>query len=101
MLNVKDNSKNYYGNDLTCSLQCGQQYEDQEHLLECEVLMKNCEALYNDTSVNYEDIFTTVTKELDAVRLYPKITKIRNDMMDEITTRDPGPVHQLSAVDEF
>ena len=100
MLSVKDNFKNNYAmNDLSCSLQCGQ-YEDQQHLLECEILIQKCEALYNDTSVKYEDIFSTETKQLDAARLYAKLMKTRNVIIEEIATRDPGPVHQLSAVGE-
>ena len=99
MVRVKDNFKNEFGNNnLSCSLQCGQ-YEDQQHLLNCDILIQNCEALYNDTSVKYEDLFGTEKNQLEAVRLYAKILKTRNLLLDEIATSDPGPVHQPSAVD--
>ena len=78
MLSVKDNFKNdYANNDLLCSLQCGE-YEDQQHLLDCDILIQNCEALYNDMTVKYDDIFSKETKQLEAVRLYAKVLKTRN-----------------------
>ena len=40
------------------------------------------------------------TKQLEATKLYTKILKTRNVLLDEMVTSDPGPVHQPSAVDE-
>ena len=100
MLSVKDNFKNEYGNDLSCTLKCGQ-YEDQRHLLDCDVIIRKCDALYNDTSVNYEDIFGTGTKQLEAVQLFTKVLETRKLIEEEIATREPGPVHNPSAVDKF
>ena len=63
MINVKDNFKNMYeSNDLLCVLKCGK-YEDQQHLLECDVLIDKCTALYEDATVNYEDLFSTENKQ--------------------------------------
>ena len=55
-----------------CDL-CQSDEEDQYHLLSCEVLLKECEELYNDKSVEYDDIFSTSEKQLQAVKLFEKI----------------------------
>ena len=88
MINVKDNFKNMYqGEDLLCDLKCGK-YEDQQHLLECEVLLGKCTALYEDDTVKYEDLFKTENKQLDEVKLFNKVLKTRDSLLEEISTRD-------------
>ena len=57
---------------LECDL-CQIDEEDQYHMLSCEVLLKECEELYNDESVEYEDIFSTTEKQLQAVKLFEKV----------------------------
>ena len=77
--------KNY--EDLFCSLKCGK-YEDQNHLLECEILIDKCTALYEDSTVHYEDLFSTENKQLEAVKLFDKVLKTREKLLEEIASRD-------------
>ena len=85
MIDVKNNSKNNYQNIMSCDL-CGE-FEDQKHLLNCKVLIENCEALFNDSIVEYEDIFGTEIKQLTAVRLYMKVLETREKLLKELLTR--------------
>ena len=88
MINVKDNFKNMYQNeDLLCSLKCGE-YEDQNHLLECKILIDNCTALFEDATVQYEDLFLSENKQLEAVKLFVKVLKTRDRLLEEIAARD-------------
>ena len=92
MIDVTDNFKNKYINtDLLCALKCGE-YEDQQHLLDCQVLIDNCEALYDDSIVQYKDLFSSEAKQLDATKLYCKVLETREKLINDITTRDKNLV---------
>ena len=86
MIYVKDNFKNKYQNNMNCDL-CGE-YENQQHLLECHVLIMKCQDLYNDTGIQYEDIFANVSKQLPAVQLFQKVLDTREKLLKEKATRD-------------
>ena len=86
MLEVKDNFKNKYKNDLYCDL-CGK-YEDQQHLLTCQILIDNCKALYDDSTVQYEDIFCTEVKQLPAVKLFVIVLEVRQKLLEGFVTRN-------------
>ena len=69
MVDVRENVKNKYLNmDYKCDLKCGES-DDEQHILDCIVLIENCDALYNDFTVRYEDLFASEDKKLDAVKL--------------------------------
>ena len=88
MIDVKDNLKNkYINNDLLCELKCGQ-YEDQQHLLDCPILIENCKELYEDSTVQYDDLFCSERKQLDLVKLYTIVIKTRERLLLDIFTRD-------------
>ena len=86
MIDIKDNFKHKYENDLSCDL-CGE-YEDQQHLLECKVLIENCKSLYNDSIIKYEDIFSTENKQLSAVKLFSEVLQTRQKLLDEQNARN-------------
>ena len=86
MIDIKDNFKHKYENDLSCDL-CGE-YEDQQHLLECKVLIENWKSLYNDSIIKYEDLFSTENKQLSAVKLFSEVLKTRQKLLDEQNTRN-------------
>ena len=86
MVDVKDNFKNKYQNNMNCEL-CGM-YENQEHLLDCDILILNCKELYNDSVVECNDIFGNERKQLPAVRLFQKVLDIKEKILNEKTTRD-------------
>ena len=86
MIDVKTNFKNKYQNSFFCDL-CGE-HEDQVHLLECQVLIDNCEALYEDSIVEYDDIFCSEEKQLSAVKLFKQVLETRQKLLDDYATRD-------------
>ena len=61
--------------DLSCRL-CGKEDENQNHLLECEVLLKKCKNLYNDNSTKYEDLFAGMDAQLRIVKLFQEVLEI-------------------------
>ena len=72
MSEMKNNFKNRYENHL-CQL-CQAENDDQIHLFECEVLMNKCEDLDQNTTIEYEDIFSSsLINQVDAIRLINKI----------------------------
>ena len=82
MMDVKQNFKNMYDNNL-CRL-CQNDEETQQHLLECEKLLQNCPPLYNDMLVKYEDIFSSnVKKQLRATKLFQSVWKVWDNMANE------------------
>ena len=88
MVDVRENFKNKYPNNyFKCELKCGES-ENQQHLLDCTVLIENCDALYNDSTVKYEDLFASEDKQLDAVKLYDKVLKKREELLSNISTGD-------------
>ena len=81
----------YQDDDLTCDLKCGE-YEDQEHLLDCQILIDNCKELYEDSTVKYDDLFGSGTKQLEAVQLYRKVLKRRQELLANMSTGNNIPV---------
>ena len=79
MVQVKRNFKSSFVS-LECDL-CQIDEEDQYHMLSCEVLLKECKELYNDESVEYEDIFSTTEKQLQAVKLFEKVLQTREKLL--------------------
>ena len=72
MIEVKDNFKSYYGQDLTCKF-CPEK-ETQSHLLVCREIVDTI-----DTSkYSYEDIFKDKKKQEPIARAYTKILKLRS-----------------------
>ena len=81
IIQVKNNFKNGF-ESLICEL-CHADEEDQLHLLNCETLLNQCEDLYNDVSVEYGDLFSTTTKQLQPVKLFEKILKVREKLRED------------------
>ena len=79
MVQVKANFKNGLDN-IICDL-CNIEEDDQCHLLSCEKLMYECEDLYNDDTVEYEDIFSNTENQLKAVKLFQKVLKVRENLL--------------------
>ena len=49
--------------------------------MSCEKLMYECEDLYNDDTVEYEDIFSNTENQLKAVKLFQKVLKVRENLL--------------------
>ena len=80
MIKVKNNFKSSL-ESLVCDL-CHAEEEDQLNLLNCETLINQCDDLYNDISVEYGDLFSKMTtKQLQAVKLFQKVLKVREDLL--------------------
>ena len=81
MLQVKNNFKNQHEN-IQCDL-CNEAEETQEHLLDCQTIIDNCEELYNDSTVQYNDIFSqNPNKLLKVTKLFAEVTKVRNMLLN-------------------
>ena len=83
MVQVKRNFKSAYLS-LVCDL-CKLEEDSQYHLLSCEVLLQKCQELYNDVSVEYDDLFSTSEKQLQAVKLFEKVLMTREKLLQEQT----------------
>ena len=80
MAKLKNNFKNMF-KDVFCQL-CQTDEECQSHLFYCDILLKNCKDLAENTEVEYEDIFNSKLKQVKAIKLLSKIWKTRNYLLD-------------------
>ena len=76
----KRNFKNQYAQDMSCDL-CRIELCTTEHLLSCIVIKKFIPEIDN-TSVVYEDIYSDVNKQLAAVKLFVKIFKQKEIILE-------------------
>ena len=83
MSNLKINFRNGY-TDLTCKLGCNED-ESQQHLFNCEILLRKCEDLANNIKVEYEDIFGNMSQQRKAIKLIMKIWTIREKIIIDIS----------------
>ena len=74
MLEVKNNFKSKYGENLKCPL-CENHQEDQEHLLICPEIVSEVDT----TQILYNDIFGTIEKQIEAVKIWKQ--KVRNSKL--------------------
>ena len=73
MIKVKINFKNMF-KDTVCDL-CKKEDESIQHCLECPILMNECQELYDDRIVKYEDVFGKLPAQIRAVKLFEKVLK--------------------------
>ena len=58
------------------------EFDEQKHLFECEVLLNNSDILANNVKVEYEDIFSEeVSKQINAIRLLAQIWITRKNLL--------------------
>ena len=84
MYPVKLNFKKKYKGDLLCEF-CVLEESSQQHQLKCAVLAKFVPEIA-DSNVEYIDIFGSVDDQLAAVKLFAKITKQRNHLLEVLPT---------------
>ena len=81
-VNVKANYKNMYP-DLKCKLcQSENSEENQYHLLQCDILIRNCKNLGNNVSIEYEDIFENGIKQVLAAKLLHEVISVRQNLIE-------------------
>ena len=78
MIDVKNNFSNKYGDDIACRT-CKVQPESQEHILKCEALKITVD-VPND--VCYEDIFKSVEKQLEIVKVFRNLLREREIILN-------------------
>ena len=76
----KRNFRNQHAQDMSCDL-CRIELCTTEHLLSCIVIRKFIPELEN-TSVVYEDIYSDVNQQLAAVKLFLKIFKQKEIILE-------------------
>ena len=80
MDDAKLNFKSMY-NDLTCDLCDAGLPQTTSHLLDCQTIIDNCPALYNDTQVEYSQIFSGTDEQLAVTKLFDKVFKVKHQIM--------------------
>ena len=79
MTPVKANFSSMY-EDTTCN-NCEMKVpESDSHLLECIKLIEECQALYDDDTTEYLDIFGSMESQIPVTKLYFEIFKIKKKM---------------------
>ena len=79
MIDVKSNFSNKYGDDLACrTCNVNVVIESQEHILKCDGLEDKLEK----GKVEYTDIFKSVDKQLEIVRVYKKQLRKREILLN-------------------
>ena len=82
MLNVKANFKNNHS-DLSCPLLCGHKEDNQQHILECPILLQNINDITSD-KIEYDDISSSdISKQIRALRIISNLWKKRKTMMEK------------------
>ena len=80
------NFKTMHG-DISCKLCELDIPQTDKHLLECSKIIENCPRLYNNINTEYEDIFSDIDKQKDAVLLYKEVFKTKMDLGEGDMTR--------------
>ena len=78
MVDVKKTFKSQYL-DTKCNF-CEEE-ETQVHLLECNTIIQNCKELYEDMTIEYEDLFKTLDKQLKLALLFKQALKTRDQLL--------------------
>ena len=81
MVDVKVNFKKQYL-DTKCNF-CDQE-ETQSHLMECSKILQNCQELYNDVEVDYEDMNKSCSLQLKMVKLFKKALSTREKLLSDV-----------------
>ena len=83
MLNIKSNFSSMHKNSMWCSL-CKDKNtrETEEHLLNCPVLVNHPNLKDDIQSVKYQDVFSNIEKQKNAVFVFKKIMDIFEKLKD-------------------
>ena len=84
---VKYNKKSSYTNNLECSL-CYSHIEDQESLLSCPILLSDTRLTSIMKTIDYLDIFGTLSQQIKAIRVWSKVF----DVFEDLRSRDKSLV---------
>ena len=94
---LKWNYKEKYKNNLNCSL-CRKCFKESEsHLLQCEELTSEPEISNEIKKIEYMDIYGTLKDQIQAVKVWKGIFKIRTLKLEKRKLSYGHQVHQLSA----
>ena len=80
MTEVKHNFRNKYA-DQICPL-CKSEEDTQYHLINCQRILENCPDLAENINIEYEDIFSNGSKQMEAAILFSKVWKTREKLLD-------------------
>ena len=95
MNNLKSNYKNQHKNNLTCTLCNGNEMESETHLVRCPEILSEFNLGIN---VDYMDIYGTLGKQIEAVKIFKKIFRVRTWKLENRKLVHDGPqVHHQSA----
>ena len=73
MIEIKNNFKSKYGDNLQCSL-CENHIEDQENLLTCPEIISEVKT----SEIEYRDIYGNLDKQIAAIKVWKNVLKVRN-----------------------
>ena len=76
---IKENMKNMY--DAHACGACGQERENQKHVLQCNMIRKHHEEYVKTENIEYEEIWSNnVDKQLDIAKIFQTKLKILNKL---------------------
>ena len=81
MTNVKRNFINKFNQNLSCTLGCEVE-ENQEHLLDCKFLIDKLEDKSILAECEYSEVFGNIDQQIKMCKIFSKILKIKEELVD-------------------
>ena len=81
MIDVKENFKSSYVNNMWCKI-CHLFSESQQHLLVCQPLRMSLRGLVDFDSLKYDMIFGPIKEQEKFAKNYTQILCVRQDILD-------------------
>ena len=83
MVPVKGNFSSQYKSNSLCKFGCNVK-ENQEHLLECKVIIDKLEDKFLLTDIEHQDLFGTIENQIEIIKVYVMILKIKEDLEENM-----------------
>ena len=77
-----------YNDNMVCDIkdnigECSGGDQTADHILQCEVIMRNCPELANYTEVEFHDVFKDLQKQLVAVKAFNLALNTKTNLSNE------------------
>ena len=82
MVNVKNNFKNAYTDNLWCKT-CKLFIETQEHILNCSIIKTHMKNKFASHDIQYENIFGTLDEQENIAKHYTKLLEARQMLFED------------------
>ena len=65
-----------------CNFGC-YETESQYHLLNCDMIIRHCPQLYNDQTIEYEDMYGSTEKQVLFTKLFKCVLQVRSKLLQK------------------